>query len=68
MLNTCKLLQYVPFHENRTILKLEGQEVEETNVFSYLIINLKFQCINLRYGFYIKCKSEGKSGLLITKF
>ena len=61
----------IVFHENRTILKTKGKEFEETITtinFSYFIIKFNILVHEIKIGFDIKCKFEGKSGLLITKF
>ena len=50
---------------------MEGKEVEETIKtinFSYFIFKLKIPVYQIKIFFHINCKSEGKSGFLITKF
>ena len=67
--NNCTIS--IVFHENGTILKMEGKEVKETIKtinFSYFIIKFKILVYQIKICFYINFKSEGKSGLLITKF
>ena len=63
---TCPLF----FYENRTILKWKAKRLKtiKTIDFSYFIIKFKIPIHQIKICFYIKCKSEGKSGLLITKF
>ena len=55
----------IVFHENRTIKKMEGKQVEETITtinFSYFIVKFKIPAhlIKIHVCFYIKCKSEEK--------
>ena len=67
--NCCNMS--IVFHENRTILKTKGKEFEETITtinFSYFIIKFNILVHEIKIGFDIKCKFEGKSGLLIAKF
>ena len=67
--NNCNMA--IVFHENRTFLKMEGKAVQETIKtinFSSVIIKFKIPVHKIKICFYIKCKSEGKGGLLIAKF
>ena len=61
----------IVFHENRPILKTKGKEFEEiitTINFSYFIIKFNILVHEIKIGYDIKCKFEGNSGFLITKF
>ena len=51
---------------NRTVLKMESKEVEET--IKTILSNLSSKSISLTQVFTYNCKSEGKSDQWITKY